>query len=407
MNSLTVKILASLLAVLMLTTICTQIHYLVHDKHETEEAVLETINEDIMFDGVVIRNEKVLTYSGDGVIDYEYSDGSKVAVNNTIAYVYESEEDIAAKRQIEEIDKQIENLQRAQNPGTTNYIEPESLKKKIETQYREMIECTQQGDYEQLSEIKSELSLFMSIYDIVIDKQEDYEDKINQLKQKRRELETDAQPKDVIKADSTGYFATYADGYETKLNMENTQELTAKDIEGVLNQEASVPENAVGKMFDEYTCKIAGIVKADSRIIQDAELSLMLNTSKNIYDVFVESVKPCEDDETKAIVILTCDRIDENLAQSRVLSAKLIFDEYQGIRVPRSALRFQGEQKGVYVILGKDISFKKVDVIYEGDDYVLSRNTSDEEYLLLYDQILLEVVSSRDAQSSESSDGSG
>jgi hypothetical protein len=80
----------------------------------------------------------------------------------------------------------------------------------------------------------------------------------------------------------------------------------------------------------------------------------------------------------------------------RALSAKLIFDEYQGIRVPRSALRFQGDDKGVYVMLGKDISFKKINVIYEGDDFVLSENTSNEEYLLLYDQILLEVVSNKD-----------
>ena len=59
---------------------------------------------------------------------------------------------------------------------------------------------------------------------------------------------------------------------------------------------------------------------------------------------------------------------------------------------------FQGEQKGVYVMLGKDIIFKKIDVIYENEDedYVISRNTSDDEFLLLYDQILLEVILDKD-----------
>lgn len=85
-----------------------------------------------------------------------------------------------------------------------------------------------------------------------------------------------------------------------------------------------------------------------------------------------------------------------------VQSAELIFDEYQGLKVPRSAIRFQGDQKGVYVILGKDVTFKKINVIYEGDDYVLSENTSNEDYLLLYDQILLEVVSDEDVQQSRS-----
>ena len=81
------------------------------------------------------------------------------------------------------------------------------------------------------------------------------------------------------------------------------------------------------------------------------------------------------------------------MLNNRFDNAELIFDEYTGIKIPREAIRFQGEQKGVYVMLGQDITFKKVDVIYEGDDYVLSKNTSDDSYLLLYDQILLEGVS--------------
>ena len=79
-----------------------------------------------------------------------------------------------------------------------------------------------------------------------------------------------------------------------------------------------------------------------------------------------------------------------------------VTDLTKGLKVPRSAIRFQGDQKGVYVILGKDVTFKKINVIYEGDDYVLSENTSNEDYLLLYDQILLEVVSDEDVQQSRS-----
>ena len=61
--------------------------------------------------------------------------------------------------------------------------------------------------------------------------------------------------------------------------------------------------------------------------------------------------------------------------------------------MPREAIRFNSKkEKGVYVILGQDVQFKKIDIVYEGEDYVLSKNTSNEDYLLLYDQILLEAV---------------
>ena len=174
--------------------------------------------------------------------------------------------------------------------------------------------------------------------------------------------------------------------------MENASQLTDKDIQKVIDQPSKDAPNAIGKMFSDYSCRIAGIMENDKRITEGAWLRMTLSTTKNIYDVKVESVKPCEDDENKVVVVLSCDRLDEALVESRVQSAELIFDEYQGLKVPRSAIRFQGDQKGVYVILGKDVTF----------NYVLSENTSNEDYLLLYDQILLEVVSDEDVQQSRS-----
>lgn len=408
MNSLTVKILAALASILMITTICSQVYYFVHDKHDTEEAVLATVNEDIVFSGIVIRDEEVVTYDGGGVLDYAYPDGSKVSVNNTIAEVYSSEEDISAKNKIALIDQQIEQLERAQNPGTTNYVEPETLITRIDSKYNELLDNVTDGDYSELADVKSQLELAMNIYNIVTGTETSYNEKISQLQQKKQELENEAgSPDDVIKASKTGYFVSYADGYEDKLSADKTDKLTPQDIEDVIKGGAEPADNVIGKMFDSYTCKIAGVVDYDPRITEDASLSIMLNTSKNVYDADVETVKVCGDNEDKMLVVLSCDRLDENLVDSRVLSAKLIFDEYQGIKVPRSAIRFQNGEKGVYVMLGKDISFKKINVIYEGDDYVLSENTSDENYLLLYDQILLKVVSNKDVSDSSKSEQSG
>ena len=155
-------------------------------------------------------------------------------------------------------------------------------------------------------------------------------------------------------------------------------------------------------MFEDYSCRITGIVDSDKRIVEGGTLQIMFSTSNNVYDVTVESVRAAEE-EGKSIIVLSCDRLDENLVRSRVQSVELIFEEYQGIKVPRKAIRFKGDQKGVYVILGSEITFKKIDVIYEGSDFVVSKNTSDEEYLLLYDQILLEVVSNKDVSDSSKS----
>lgn len=406
-NSITIKILAGLVAVLLMTTIGTQVYHIVYDRHETDEAVLVSINEDISFQGVVVRDEKVLTYDGGGVLDYLYSDGSKISVNSTIAQVYSSEDAISAKREIEKYEAEIENLERAQNPGTTNYVQSETLKSKIDSSYKELIYSSVKKDYSSMSDAKSNLSLVMNIYDIVTKTEKDYDKRIAQLNAKISDLKSKASnPTREINASQAGYFVSYADGYENKLTLDSIDKLTENDIYEIVNSQQKAPENAIGKMFDDYSCKIVAVVDKDKRITEGSYVDMTLSNSKNVYSVLVDSVKECESDENKVIIVLSCDRLDEALVSSRVLSAEIIFDEYTGIKVPRSAIRFQGEQKGVYVILGKEITFKKINVIYEGSDYVLSENTSDEEYLLLYDQILLEVVSSDDV-SSESAESGG
>lgn len=394
MNSLTVKILAALVSVLMLTTICTQVYYFLHDKHNTEEAVLATVNEDIIFDGIIVRDESIVTYNGDGVLDYKYADGSKVSVNSTIAEVFPSEEAIYARDRIAEIDAEIEQLQRAQDPATTNYVEPDALISGVQSGYNDLLDAIETRELDRIPAIKSQITLNSNMYSVVTGTEAGFDTAINTLRIEMGRLKSAASaPQDVIKADKTGYFVSYADGYENELKMSGVDKLTESDIRRVIKGEKKPPSNAIGKTFDSYDCKIVGIVKSDPRIIDDANVSLKLNSSRTVYDCVVESVKK---DGGNMIVVLSCDRVDETLVGSRALSAKLLFDEYQGIRVPRSALRFQGSDKGVYVILGKDISFKKIKVIYEGEDFVLSENTSDEEYLLLYDQILLEVVSNKD-----------
>jgi hypothetical protein len=228
---------------------------------------------------------------------------------------------------------------------------------------------------------------------------------MSQLKtEKEKQTAAASSPSGTIKTTQTGYFVSSADGYENELSIDKLDSITPQRIKEIVDATPKRPENAVGKIYDSYSCKIAGVMQADKRVAEGAYLKLALSASKNTYDVRVESVRNCDDG--KILVIMSCDRLDDKLACTRVASSMIVFDEYTGIRVPRKAIRFNGEQKGVYVILGKDITFKKIDVIYEGDDFVLSKNTDEQDYLLLFDQILLENVQSGDVSQPEPSSSS-
>lgn len=409
-NNITAKVLILLITALLLTMVGSQAYRILNDRHDTQEAVLYSINEDIDFQGVIVRDETPVIYSGGGVVSYSYSDGSKVSTGNVVAQIFDSEEAVSAARRLEQVEEEIAQLKRAQNPGTTDYVQPESISGKIDDYYKQLLSYKNEGEFENFSGVKSDMSLVMNIYNIISGISSDYDSKIAELQQEEIQLKSQTdKAKDTVTAPQTGYFVSYCDGFEDRLNKQNAEKLDESEINDIVNSAAAPQDNTnsnyVGKMFTDYSCYIVGVIDTDSRVAQDANLQLTLDSSDTVYNVTVESVKKA-DSEGKSVVVLSCDSLDEALVGRRVQSMQLIFDEYQGLKVPRSAIRFQGDQKGVYVILGQDITFKKIDVIYEGSDFVLSRNTSDEDCLLLYDQILLEVVSEQDVQRSESSSGS-
>ena len=70
---------------------------------------------------------------------------------------------------------------------------------------------------------------------------------------------------------------------------------------------------------------------------------------------------------------------------------KYIVNSYGGLRVSRSALRFNDDQeRGVFVVVGGKLVFKKINVEYWGDDYLICTQEDDGDYLKLYDRIVTE-----------------
>ena len=128
-----------------------------------------------------------------------------------------------------------------------------------------------------------------------------------------------------------------------------------------------------------------------------------------MYDAVIKDIRD-EGDASKSLIILECNHFSEDFVAHRIERCDLIKGSYTGLKVPREAIRFDeveqdiiGENgqvtgttrvsaKGVYIMKGVQVIFKKLDVIYEGSNYVLSKvHENDASYLALYDDILTET----------------
>ena len=153
----------------------------------------------------------------------------------------------------------------------------------------------------------------------------------------------------------------------------------------------SITPDVIGKVFSDYTWKLVGVINTPDRYFVNQSFDVIFSSINRSYECYVESIT-LTGNGNEAIIVLSCDEMDAQIAASRVLDAEILFGEHTGIKTPRKAIRFKDNEKGVYVLEGEKMIFKKLDVIYEGDDYVLSGYSTDKEYLELYDRVLLDPV---------------
>lgn len=395
MDTITGKVLVLILSIFMLVTVFHQFVQVFEDDYTTETATVYSSAEKVTFNGVYVRNETIVSGGKNGVLSYPSSDGSKVAKDSVVAYVYRSANDIYINQQIENLKNEVEILKKEQSPGTTVVAQPEFISSLIDEKYRTITTLAARNDLSSLRSESNDFQMLTGIYQIVIGEETDYNDRIEQLEKQIKLLEAKQNnPIDIITVPNSGYFISYVDGYEEILSTDKLSSITADDIKEVIKNDgynaAKVSKKAVGKIVDDYEWDLVGIVNPkDASFNPGKEVKVKLSSTPDLLTAKITDVIETDDPE-ECVIVLSCEKLNFNLVQYRTERVEIILDDFNGIKVPREAVRFnKNNEKGVYVLLGQRIAFKKVDVIYECDEYLLSAITSDTGYISVYEDIIL------------------
>lgn len=395
MDTITGKILVLILSIFTLVTVFHQFVQVFEDDYKTETATVYSSAEKVTFNGVYVRNETVVSGGKTGVLSYPSPDGSKIAKDSVVAYVYKSANDIYIDRQIESLKAEVEILKKEQSPGTTVVAQPEFISGLIDEKYRTITTLAARNDLSSLKAESDNLQMLMGIYQIVIGEESDYNSRIEQLEKQIKILEAKKNdPIDIITVPNSGYFISYVDGYEDLLSTDKLSSITAEDIKKVIENDgynaSRVSKRAVGKIVDDYEWNLVGIVNPkDASFNTGKEVKIKLSSTPDLLTAKITDIIETDDPEEN-VIVLSCEKLNFNLVQYRTERVEIILDDFNGIKVPREAIRFnKNNEKGVYVLLGQRIAFKKVDIIYECEDYLLSGITSDTSYISVYEDIIL------------------
>lgn len=379
----------------------------------TEVAYSYDYEVNVPFDGVYMRDETLIFNSGTGVLSFENEDGTKVGKSSVIARRYKSEGDSAYLREIENIERQKAVLDNAEKLLGTDSSQLEAISMQINESHSELINAVLNCDYSEAGAKQRALLEAMCKREITLGNSEGYSVKKIELDQEISRLRAmiSGSVQDVV-AGSAGYFVSDVDGYEGEIGYSDIEKMTEEKINEIVeNPKKSAGATTIGKLISDYHWRVAAVVDAEAmmNINVGDTVTLRVGSDGKKFDAEVVSKTPSGENEEKVVCVFGCDELNSVVARGRTARFKLVINSYGGLRVPRKALRYDKEgERGVFVESGQTLVFKKVEVIYWDDDYVICRQnvmkkheeTSesddiydeeiDESYLKLYDIIVTE-----------------
>lgn len=380
-----------------------------NSQSETVTALMSSAISSREFKGIFIRDEKTVTFSGNGVLSYNIADGGKVGKGVVIAEAYPDDAQIGRNREIKRLEKELAVLEKIQNPGTLESAQPAGLSENISESYRSLIYSRDMENYDDVKNHMENLLIDMSTYQIITQQVNGFGKQITDINAELAELKSaSVKPSEIIKSNDSAYFVSYCDGYETELTPDKLDEITISDINSISDRRSS-ENTVVGKMIEGYGWYLAGIVdNSRKEYAIGSSVELKFDFSDETFDAVIYDVRD-EGNPAQSIIILQCSKFNYDLVQHRAEKCEIINDSQQGLKVPRESIRFKdieediynedGEvtgkstanYKGVYILKGEQVVFKKIHVVYEGSDYVLSEvHDDDSSYLALYDDIMIE-----------------
>ncbi len=395
MESRWTSVIILVLSLFVLIFFVGQVFFAGGEKVVTETAFTYSMTEDVPFEGVFLRNETVVYSSGGGVLDYEHSDGSKVGKSSVIARRYRSEADIERRREIEKINEQIAVLTDAQRLAGTDNNQLETISSQINERHSLILESLIDGNYAAAQDQETAILGVLSKREISRGDVASYEAKISSLRSRVSELEAmlSGDVEDIY-AGGAGYFVSGVDGYEGRISFDDADSITADRIDEILDKpKLSTDSAAVGKLIADYRWRVAAVI--DSELLfgcyEGGEVTLRVRSDPTPIKAEIVSITDTGRGDGTAVYVFECATLTSSVASGRTAQFKYIVNSYGGLRVSRSAIRYNDQQeRGVFIVQGGKLVFRKIDVEYWGEDYIICAQVPDDGYLKLYDKIVTE-----------------
>lgn len=338
--------------------------------------------------GFVVRAEELL-YSQYGTTVLNCAEGAHVAANDTVATGYRSEDAKTRQTRIDELSGQIEQLQYAWSAVSSVYDQA-ALDADIAGDLAQLSRYLALRDMNSVSDLSPELKGLILRRTGSDSDSSSLQARISTLQAELETLEAQsAGDTSAILAGKAGTFSAAVDGYESVLTPERLMEMTVAEFESVQPDETDA--NAIGRLVTSATWYYACVVPASELSGVEEGDRATLTFARDYYQPVTMRVARLGGNEAGSrLLVLSSDRALQNVTLLRQQSAEIVFTSYSGLRVPKSAVRVENGQTGVYILEGTLAKWKPITILHDtGESYVVTLDTSSTNNLWPGDELII------------------
>lgn len=354
------------------------------DPYPTVQAYAYAVDDTLEATGYLVRQEQVLSGSGD-IVRLLPAEGEKVAAGSAVALLYADQETLERSQRLEALEEEVTQLS-AVLTSAGEAGRGEAGRRAVDAMV-ELHAAVEKGD---LTRLESQTSSFKTaIYQQAksYGDSEDLSAALAAATEERNALRSQtAQSTGSVTVAESGIFSGQVDGYETVLTPGVLERMTPADIDALEDRALPVAAGQLGRLITDtewyFLCPL-GETEA-KRLSEGAEVTVRFSRDwSGTIDMTVERIGA--PDNGRVAVILSSRRFLSDITLLRRQTVELVFNSIRGIRVPTGAVRVEtevqtdretGEEKEVsitcvYVQVGITAERKPVSVLAQGEDYYI------------------------------------
>ncbi len=383
--------MGGLLFLLAAAYIIVQLYVILGREYKTEIAVLYTMADSVELPGFVMFD--AINVPGEGNLGYLVEDGERVSEGAVIAEKYTDDSQSAAREQLIRLQNNIDLLTKSQNSAGSDLT---LLTTQTKTALYNLLDQLDTASYSGMQDAESEFLLAQNRLQISTGQTSGFQSTIAELEAERDTVAAQLEGLETITAEENGYFISAASAMPLDLEEQTLADATPARIQELLDQ--GVPASTAslaGRIVEGFSWRFYTVCDRDTAERFDGVTNVRISIpgkEETPLDATVSSVE-LDEESGLAKIVIECQTINSDVLRLGQETAKIDLQTYQGLRIDKDALHIVDGEKGVYVKYGDLQRFRKIQILYEDDTYMLvpsDGSVGGDSEVRLYDEVIVE-----------------